>query len=305
MTDALSRALLGAVVAAGGLIGLQGRINGELGSKLHSAVEAALVSFCVGTAVLLLVVLIADRDRLRGLRGKQIAWWWWLGGLAGAAVVAGTAEGVPRIGVALVSVCIVAGTAVGALGVDEAGLGPGGRRRVTLLRLAGAALAVAAVAVGGLGDRHAVVQPVLFVVLFVAGAASAFQQAANGQLRRASGSAAVASLISFGGGTIALLATAAARGVLVPAAWPHVWWLYVGGLLGAAYIAVAATAVHRLGVLRLSLATVAGQLLAAVFLDLWWPAPGTRLQGTTVIGALLTLVAVAVSGARPRRSVGG
>jgi bacterial/archaeal transporter family-2 protein len=242
-------------------------------------------------------VLVRHRQTLRRLRTEPGRWWWWLGGLAGAAVVASTAEGVPQIGVALVSVCIVAGTAVGALAVDEMGLGPGGRRHLSAARVGGAALAIAAVTLGAVGDRHAAVRPLLFAALTAAGAASAWQQAANGQLRRTT-NVPVASLVSFSGGTLALAALTLSRGELDGAVWPGEWWLYVGGLLGAVYIALAAASVRRLGVLQLSLATVAGQLLGAVLLDIWWPAPGIRLHLTTVIGVILTFVAVAVSGLR-------
>ncbi|MDQ1695011.1 MAG: bacterial/archaeal transporter family-2 protein [Frankiaceae bacterium] len=298
MGDRLTHLLVLAVVAAGGLLGLQARINGELGARLHSAVDAALLSFGVGTTLLLVVVAIGHRDGVRRLRATTVRWWWWLGGLAGAALVASTAEGVPQVGVALVSVCIVAGTAVGALVVDGAGLGPGGRRAVDGLRLGGAVLAVGAVALGAVGDDGSAVRPALLLVLFASGAASALQQAANGQLRRVSASASVAALASFLGGTLALVVIAGARGDLAGRSLPGEWWLYLGGLLGAIYIALAAASVQPLGVLRLSLATVAGQLLGGVILDLVWPAPGIELKVTTVIGAALTLVAVGVVGAR-------
>jgi transporter family-2 protein len=294
--------LLVAVTVAGGLLGLQGRINGALGGDLHSAIAAATVSFVVGTVLLATYVVTRDPRALRRLHPTKLRWWWWLGGLAGAAVVASTAQGVPEIGVALVSVCVVAGTTVGALGVDEAGLGPGGRRRANLVRVAGAALAVGAVALGVVGDRHAAVRPALFIALLLAGAASAVQQAANGQVRVATQSTAVASLVSFSGGTIALIAASVARGDFAGVHWPMTWWLYVGGALGAVYIALAAMAVGELGVLRLSLATVAGQLVAAVVLDVVWPAPGITLRVQTVVGTILTLVAVAITGLGRRQA---
>lgn len=296
------RLLLAAVLAAGGLIGLQGRINGSLATHLHSALDAATVSFCAGTLLLLAVVAVGHRKGVRRLAAERTRWWWWLGGLAGAAVVASTAEGVPEVGVALVTVCIVAGTTVGGLLVDQAGLGPGGRQPVTLVRVAGAALAVVAVLLGAVGDRQAVVRPALFAALFLAGAASAAQQAANGQLRRVAADTAVASLVSFAGGTVALVAASVVAGGLAGRSWPTEWWMYVGGVLGAVYIAVAAASVHVLGVLRLSLATVAGQLVAAVVLDVAWPAPGISLRPVTVVGAVLTLVAVAVTGLARRRA---
>jgi transporter family-2 protein len=168
------------------------------------------------------------------------------------------------------------------------------------MRLAGAALAVGAVALGVVADRHASVRPALFTALFIAGAASAVQQAANGQVRRVAEDTAVASLVSFGGGTLALAAAVLVHGDLTGRHWPGSWWLYIGGVLGAIYIALAAIAVHELGVLRLSLATVAGQLFGGIVLDIAWPAPGISLHPATVVGAMLTLVAVGVAGAARR-----
>jgi transporter family-2 protein len=242
--------------------------------------------------------LTTSRPAITRLRHSRTRWWWWLGGLAGAFLVTSTADGVPQIGVALVTVCIVAGTAIGGLVVDEFGLGPGGRAGITRWRAAGAALAIAAVSLGAVGDNHAAVKPALFAALIGAGAASAAQQAANGQLRRTSASVAVASFVSFTAGTVLLVIVAAARGDLTGRSWPGTWWLYTGGALGAIYIAIAAAMVARLGVLIVSLATVAGQLAAAVVLDVAWPSPGVHLRPTTVIGAVLTLVAVAVSALR-------
>ena len=294
--------LLLAVVMSGALLGVQARINGDLGARLHSAVVAAGVSFLGGTLLLvaLVVTMRPSRRAATRLRGAATRWWWWLGGLGGAAVVAATADGVPLIGVALVSVCIVAGTASGALLVDNLGLGPGGRHGLSILRVAGAALAIVAVALGAAGDRHASVRPALFALLFAAGAASAVQQAANGRIRAAAMDSTVAAFVSFAGGTAVLAVAAVATGQVFGRHWPHPWWLYTGGLAGAVYIALAAAVVHRLGVLTVSLATVAGQVVAAVMLDAWWPSPGTTLRAATVIGAALTVVAVGIAAADRR-----
>jgi transporter family-2 protein len=84
--------------------------------------------------------------------------------------------------------------------------------------------------------------------------------------------------------------------------WPGAgqWWLYVGGSLGVAFIAMAAVTVRILGVLRLGLATVAGQLVGAIVLDLVTPANHHGVAIGTVVGALLTFVAVAISGRASR-----
>jgi transporter family-2 protein len=295
--------LLLVVVSSGGLLGLQARVNGDLGARLHSALDAATVSFLGGTLVLLVLVAGRPRQREAAVRLRRAStrlWWWWSGGLGGAAVVAATAQGVPQIGVALVSVCVVAGTAAGALLVDNLGLGPGGRHAPTVLRVAGAVLAVAAVALGAAGDERAAVRPALFALLFGAGAASAVQQAANGRIRGAAMDAWVAALVSFTGGTVVLLPIVLVTGQAFGRSWPGTWWLYTGGLAGALYIALAAAVVHRLGVLTVSLATVAGQLVAAVLLDAVWPAPGTSLRVATVLGAAVTVVSVGVAAAGRR-----
>ncbi|MGZ6804526.1 MAG: DMT family transporter, partial [Nocardioidaceae bacterium] len=100
----------------------------------------------------------------------------------------------------------------------------------------------------------------------------------------------------FAVGTAGLLVAVAGRGLVSGVRadrWPDLGhgWLYLGGPLGAVFIAVAALTVRTLGVLRLGLVVTAGQLAGAVLLDL-----GRGLSGTTVAAVLLTLVAVAVSG---------
>lgn len=293
--------LLVPVVGCGALLGLQARVNGELGARIGSPLDAATVSFLGGAIVLVALVSSSSRHRRAIgtlLRGRTRWWWWATGGLAGAAVVAATADGVPKVGVALVSVCVVAGTAAGGLGVDELGLGPGGRRAVSPMRAAGSLLAVAAVALGAVGDRHASVRPLLFAVLFATGAGSALQQAANGRLRQAAANAWVAGLVTFVVGAAVLVVAALATQQAFGRHWPNEWWLYTGGPMGVVFIVVAAALVHRVGVLAVSLATVAGQLAAAVVLDAVWPAHGTTLRAQTVAGAALTLVAVAMTARR-------
>jgi transporter family-2 protein len=66
--------------------------------------------------------------------------------------------------------------------------------------------------------------------------------------------------------------------------------------MGAVFIGVAALVVHRLGVLRLGLAVVAGQLVGALALDVALPVTGDPVGLLTVVGVALTLVAVAISG---------
>ena len=56
--------------------------------------------------------------------------------------------------------------------------------------------------------------------------------------------------------------------------WPDQWWLYLGGPIRVAFIALAAWAVRGVGVLVFGLLSIAGQLLGSVILDLAAPAEG-------------------------------
>jgi transporter family-2 protein len=287
-------ALVGAVVA-GVMVGIQSRFNGALATRTHSALEAALASFVVGL-LFVLVFVPFRRAGLARLRRAEVKPWWWFGGLGGAFLIATSAHGVPEIGVALVSVCLVAGTTAGGLLTDQLGLGPSGMHKATFWRFAGVAVVIAAVAISALGDGRGSANPLLFVLLFAAGAASAVQQGANGQLRRAADDVVAPLLVNFVCGTLALTVLVFATGEFSANSWPHAPWLYLGGPLGVVYIYIGATTVRLLGVLRFVLGAVAGQLIAAVVIDAVWPEPGTTLRAATVVGAVVTVVGVWLSG---------
>jgi transporter family-2 protein len=296
-------AAIAAAVGCGALVALQARINGELAQQLGDAVLAAVVSFGSGLLVILAVVLSRPPARQAWQRVRDVPWWSRLGGLGGASLVAVSSYAAPRIGVALLTVAMVAGQTTGGLAVDRVGLGPSGRHAVTPARLLGALLCLAAVVLSVAGAGADTTRPLLLVVVVVAGLLIAAQQAVNGRVRRQTGHAAVATLVNFVVGTVALLLAYAAFSTHHVRRWPELghWWLYTGGLLGVLFIAVAAVTVRTLGVLRLGLATVAGQLAGAILLDAVAPASKHGVAAATVVAAALTLVAVVVSG-RPSRS---
>lgn len=297
---------LSATVVSGGLVAVQQRINGELGLDLDSALLAALVSFGTGLVAVVAVVFARPAARRALAAVRQVPWWTRLGGLGGASLVAVGAAATPQIGVALLTVGLVAGQTSGGLLVDRIGLGPGGRHLLTWPRVAGAVLCLLAVGLGAQGRDARDAEPWLLVLVVVAGLLIAVQQALNGRIRRTTGHAGVATLVNFVVGTVALavgVALAFAVRGLPDVAWPGPdrWYLYLGGPLGAIFVAVAAVVVRRLGVLRLGLAVIAGQLLGALVVDVVVPATDTGIAVPTIVGAALTLVAVAVSGLGARR----
>jgi transporter family-2 protein len=286
-------------ILAGGAISLQSYLNGKLGAQISSPTIAAAtnngVAFVATVAIALATRAVPRAQaRLRAL-GRPPAWHF-LGGLGGAALVLVSATAAPEVGVALLTVALVCGSTGGSLPVDAAGLGPAGRRAITLPRVAGVLLAIGATAISALGARS---DPdmLLLALALAAGLGMSLQAAANGQLARATGEPWAASLVNVTVGfavlavaAVVTLATSSLDGL------PANPLLYPGGLLGAFVVVVGATAVRTLGVLRLGLAMVAGQMAGALIVDLVAPAPGEAVTATTVIGVVLTMVAVAISG---------
>jgi bacterial/archaeal transporter family-2 protein len=226
-----------------------------------------------------------------------------VGGFSGALMVIVTTKAAPEIGVALMTVAIVCGQSGGSLLVDRVGLSPAGQQPVSAPRMVGVGLAIAAVVVGGLSARTEP-QPVLLALLVFAGFCFAGQQAVNARLGRTTGQPLVAATVNFAvGGAVLTAVTLIVVGGGPPDGWgaPPLDW--IGGLLGAAFVIVSAFVVPVIGVLRLTLAAVAGQSAGALVLDAVAPAPGEAVTVGTVVGVGLALAAVAVSGrssVRPR-----
>ncbi|SCG74752.1 transporter family-2 protein [Micromonospora echinaurantiaca] len=299
---------VGLAIASGVAVAVQSRINGELGVRLADGIAAAVVSFGLGLLVLLVLVPATPTGRRglaalrRALAAGELRPVQCLGGVCGAFLVATQGLTIGALGVAVFTVAVVAGQSASSLAVDRAGVGPAGRQPVTGQRLAGAGLTVVAVLLA-VGDRFGDPAALALAVLpLLAGVAIAWQQAVNGRVRVATGSALTATLVNFTAGTLALLVTfavdLAVRGR--PAGGlPTEPWLYLGGPIGIVFIAVAAAIVRFTGVLLLGLATIAGQVVGAVVVDVVLPTAASHPGPATLLGAALTLAAVVVAAVGP------
>jgi transporter family-2 protein len=297
-----------AAAVLGGLgVAVQSKINGALGSRLSDGFAAALISFGSGLIVVGLIVAAqpAARAGLRRVRSavrlSDLRFYQCLGGTCGALLVASQGLTVSILGVALFTVAVVGGQTLASLVVDRLGLGPAGAQPLTWPRVASAGIAIVAVVVA-VGDRIATPSAAAVAILpAIAGAGTAWQQAVNGRVRGAAGSAMTATLINFVAGTTALL-LAFAVDVLVRG-WPigHLPAnpvYYIGGSMGVVFIAIAAAVVRHTGVLLLGLSMVAGQLIGALLIDLVVPGPEGRPGVNILIGVALTLIAVGAAGMR-------
>jgi transporter family-2 protein len=132
-----------------------------------------------------------------------------------------------------------------------------------------------------------------------AGAMLPFQFGINAQLAHWLHSPIRAAFVSFLVGTIVLFVISAfvrrplpsvARLGQVP------WWVWIGGLLGAFYVAGSIVTAPKLGAATLTAAVVAGQSLASIFVDRfgWVGFEEHPLSAGRAVGMLLVVGGVAL-----------
>ncbi|MDQ0728672.1 transporter family-2 protein [Microbacterium sp. W4I20] len=300
---------LGGAVAIGAMTAIQARVNGVLGVAVDDGIVAGLISFAIGLLALIIVIPclpFARRGVSRlwgGIRQRRIPVWMLLGGACGALTVStqGVTAGV--LGVSLFTVGVVAGQTLHGLVLDRIGFGPAGVVAVTPGRVAGGALALAAVVISLSGDVLAAAPLWMLLLPFAAGVGIAWQAATNGRLAQRVQSPIAATLMSFVAGTVVLLLAAgvsvAVRGM--PEAPPAEPWLYLGGFLGAAYILLGAFIVAHTGVLLMGLGSVLGQLAASVVIDLFWPTAVGPAPWQTIAMVIVAVASVVVAVPRTRR----
>ena len=116
----MSNIVLIILMAIGGIaVAMQPSINARLAEKV-GFLEAATVSFAVGTLVLLLVSLTSGQGSFR--RVSDADWWQLSGGLFGAFFVTMTILGVPRIGTTAVLALTIVSQLTAGLVMDHYGL---------------------------------------------------------------------------------------------------------------------------------------------------------------------------------------
>jgi transporter family-2 protein len=292
---------------SGVMIALQARANGELSHRLGNGVEAALVSFGSGLAIITVIAIFSPtiKEGARHLRGavarKELPKWTLFAGALGGSFVAVQTHIVPLIGVAIYSVASIAGQTAASLVVDRIGLTGGGKKKITPRRITAAFFTVFAVFIS-VFDRIDAKNLSLFAVLLgcVAGAIVGVQRAMNGQINEHSHQSFTTSFLNFIMGTsflvifLSILAIFGSEKIVPLPAGP--WWIYTGGVIGVIYIAFTSTIVQHLGVLTFTLFSVGGQLVGSLLIDLYSPTNGVHVSIYLVIGIAMTYLGVIAGG---------
>lgn len=132
------------LLLAGAATALQGPTNARLVTAVGSPLNAAFVSFAVGTVALgVLAMALQARPDVGAM--KALPWWAWMGGLYGCAFVVSAAWGVPRLGVATTITVMIAGQLLLSLALDHFGALGVEKQPLSLGRIAGVALVIGGV----------------------------------------------------------------------------------------------------------------------------------------------------------------
>ena len=108
------------VVISGVFTAMQAPTNALLGRAVGSSVNAALVSFVVGSIVLgLAAAAVRSRPDMEAVRA--VPWYAWTGGLSGALLVTVAAFAVPRLGVGTLLTLLVASQLATSILLDRVG----------------------------------------------------------------------------------------------------------------------------------------------------------------------------------------
>jgi transporter family-2 protein len=140
--------------AAGAAIPSQAAVNGQLAGGIgNNTVAAAFVSFAVGAVVLGLAT--AARGGMPAMIAALPAQapWKFAGGFLGAGFIFSTVFLAPRIGLLNMLAMIIAGQLIASMCIDHFGLIFMAVRKVSAIRMAGAAVMMAGVGLVLFGDR--------------------------------------------------------------------------------------------------------------------------------------------------------
>lgn len=135
--------LIAFTVIAGGILPFQAGANARLGRTLPSGFHGALVSFSVGTLIMIIVTTLVGWRGFSLANVREAPWWSWIGGLIGATFVSVGLFAAPKLGATLYLSGLIVGQMVGGLIVDHFGLVGISPQPISWQKLGGVALLLA------------------------------------------------------------------------------------------------------------------------------------------------------------------
>lgn len=120
----------------GGMLAMQAPINGTLGGHIGK-LQAALVSFVVGTTLLTLIVFLFAGGMSQGTGVGTVPWYYFIGGLLGAGYIATVIFTVGTLGAGGITAATISAQLVTSILLDQFGAFGLEKQPITLTRLVG------------------------------------------------------------------------------------------------------------------------------------------------------------------------
>lgn len=131
---------------AGCLLGTQPSVNGQLGRNLEHPLQASLISFGSGTAIVLFLCIVSGCfPPSFTTPPRELPWWIWFGGAIGVVLVTTSLILVPRVGSLPWFAAVMTGQTLAALLLDHYGLLGNPKVTTSPLRWVAAGLLIIAV----------------------------------------------------------------------------------------------------------------------------------------------------------------
>lgn len=297
-------------LAIGIIVPMQTSVNTRLRGVVGSPFTASFISFSIGTVFLVLLTLIVEGN----FTLNEALWtteprWIWFGGVLGVIFLTGNILLFPKLGGVQTVIMPIFGQVIMGLLIDHFGWFDSAVNRLSPTRLIGAMLVlVGVVGTVALGDwlakrrqrgqqetkNLAEVNLTGWRLLgIVTGMMSAMQAAINGHLGSVLDSAIKGALISFVIGTLTLLLVLllVRPKLQVDRTAPKPWWMFIGGLIGATFIAGNAFIVPLVGTGVAIIIVTIGLLTGSLLIDRfgWFGAARTPITGVQILSLLVMI----------------
>lgn len=130
--------LLPLALGIGIAMSLQTTINSQLREYLHSPIQAALLSFLIGTILLAFLVSFQSDAKPTFTELRTVPWYLWIGGCLGVYAISMSIYAAPKLGLLSLSGLIIFGQITMSMLVDHFGLFDTDKTPVNWQRLVGA-----------------------------------------------------------------------------------------------------------------------------------------------------------------------
>jgi|TARA_B110000090_G_C13304399_1_gene417058 transporter family-2 protein len=134
--------LLPLSVLVGFSLASQAGVNSQLRIALSNPIQAAFISFLIGTIVLGIIALVQGDTWFKPNSLTLMPWWAWLGGFLGAFNIAMSVFLAPKLGAMVLAISIVVGQIMASLVLDQNGWLGYPKIEITVNRVIGALFVV-------------------------------------------------------------------------------------------------------------------------------------------------------------------